>query len=330
MGAAVQAMSFEDGQPERELLTTHHNSITAEYEMKADRIATADGVFDFTVADRFTDFAEANGMTVRGHALLWYQVTPEFFYNGSPDDIRARLENYVTTVVSRYAGRIGAWDVVNEATTDNGADSTAPYRDDRWFAEVGTDYIDWAFRAARAADPACKLYINDYGTESPGKRARFIEIIQGMLDRGVPLDGVGHQMHLNHETPLAEVEAALDAVDALGAGLEQQITELDVSVYNDPGSCYESGVSCMPGFSAELSSVPEAIHRRQVELYRGVFEAARSRASVNSVTLWGLSDAGTWLNDFPVTGRPNHPLLFDRNGDPKPASFALTDPDYTF
>ena len=214
----MQASQLVDGERERDLVLEHNTSITAEYEMKADQIAHGPGDYDFTASDRIVDFAETNGLQVRGHALLWYRTTPDFFLTGTRDEIRTKLQDYITAVVSRYRGRVQVWDVVNEAVTDNATDATAPYRDDAWFAAVGSDYLAWAFEAARAADPDAKLFINDYGTENADKRERYVAIIRDLLDAGVPLDGVGHQMHLNHTRTVDDVEAALDAVAAFGCG----------------------------------------------------------------------------------------------------------------
>ncbi|MFN7057199.1 endo-1,4-beta-xylanase, partial [Hyphomonas sp.] len=180
---------------------------------------------------------------------------------------------------------------------------------------------------ARAADPACKLFINDYNTELPAKRGRFLEIISGMIARGVPLDGVGHQFHLQVNANPADSLAAIDAVDALGAGLENHATEIDVSIYADPGTCFDTGVNCAAGYGAQISNVPASVLAAQARIYRGLFDGFVQRPSVTSVTVWGLQDGQSWLNSFPVT-RPNYPLLFDPARQPKPAFRAITDPAY--
>ena len=241
--------------------------------------------------------------------------------------IRYNLETYINDVLGRYNGRIYAWDVVNEVVTTNGNDASAPYRSSQWFNAVGKDYIDWAFTAARAADPSTKLFINDFSTERADKRDRLIAVIEDLLNRGIPLDGVGHQAHLNVTDNADDLMAAIDAVDALGAGLENHITELDVSLYSDPGSCFASQTGCQASYGDVLAGVPESITDAQAQLYRDVLNGAVARPSVTSVTVWGVSDADTWLNNFPIS-RPNHPLLFDRNYEPKTAAAAITDPAY--
>lgn len=327
VGAAIRQDQIAAATDERALLEAQFSSITAEYEMKPDIIAPTGSGYDFSRADALVDWAEANGIAVRGHALLWHQTTPAWFLSGSPGDIRDRLQTYVTDVVSRYRGRIQAWDVVNEVISDS-ADGTAPYRNSNWYQAVGSaDFIDWAFEAARAADPDCKLFINDYNTELPDKRSRLLQVVQDLVSRGVPVDGVGHQFHLQIDDTPADVLAAIDAVDALGLGLENHATEIDVSVYSDPGECFDSGVNCSSSYGSQAGDVPDSVYADQARLYRGVFRGLAQRSSVTSVSVWGAHDGQTWLNRFPVS-RSNFPLLFDADLQPKPAFHAVTDPDY--
>jgi len=150
-------------------------------------------VFNFEQADILVDWAIANGMDVRGHALVWHEATPDYFYEGTPEEIRARLENYVTTVVDHFKGRIQVWDVVNEVVSVDifrGDAGVGPDRRSRWYEAVGSaDYIDWAFHAARAADPDALLFINEFSTEHPIKKPWLLEILQRLQDRNVPVDG---------------------------------------------------------------------------------------------------------------------------------------------
>ena len=183
IGVAIQTNQIGDTDIDAQILKDQFNSITAEFQMKPDIIAPTEGVFDWTAPDALVQFAEDNGMAIRGHALLWHLSTPKYFLAGSPEDVRARLENYVTEVVSRYRGRIFAWDVVNEVITDD--DSAAdPYRRSNWWEASGgnADYIEWAFNAARAADPNCLLFINEYNTRFEGKRGRYIDVVRDLID----------------------------------------------------------------------------------------------------------------------------------------------------
>ncbi len=324
IGAAVQAAQISGGDVDQSLAEQHFSSFTSEYEMKADIISPMQGSYNFDPADALLAFAAANTAQVRGHALLWYRSTPAYFTVGSPSDVRTKLETYIADVATRYAGQIYAWDVVNEVISDSASDT---YRQDDWFQAAGKDYIDWAFQAARAADPSTKLFINDYSTEFAGKRGRLITVIRDLLDRGIPLDGVGHQFHLSLGIGADQALAAIDEIDALGAGLEQHVTELDISVYNDPGECFASGVNCQTGYGSAATDVPDSVYAQQAQLYRELFDGFKVRDSVTSVSLWGIRDSTSWLNNYPVS-RSNYPLLFDPDGTPKAAFHAITDPAF--
>ena len=323
IGAAVQAGQIASG-VDQALASTHFNSFTSEFEMKANIIAAKEGQFNFGPGDNLLAFANANGAAVRGHALLWYRSTPAYFTIGRPSDIRDRLETYINAVVTRYAGQIYAWDVVNEVVSDSATDT---YRQDAWFQSTGKDFVDWAFQAARAADTSAKLFINDYNTEFSGKRGRLVTVIRDLLDRGIPVDGVGHQFHLSVGRSADQVLEAIDEIDMLGAGLEQHVTELDVSVYSDPSECFSSGISCQNSYGNLPANVPDAVYQQQAQLYRDLFAGFKTRDSVTSVSLWGLRDSESWLNDYPIS-RANYPLLFDSDGNPKTAFQAVTDPGF--
>jgi endo-1,4-beta-xylanase len=325
VGAAIAPQQLQAGNADLPVIERHFNSLTAENVMKPATLAPSAGSFDFSGADAIVNFAASTGRQVRGHTLLWHNQTPSYFFEGTPTTVRTRLEQYVSTVVTRYRGRIRSWDVVNEVVTDDDA-ASSPYRNSNWLNAAGSaDFIEWAFRAARAADPDAKLFINDYSTEFSGKRGRLLQIVRNLLDKGVPIDGVGHQCHLNINTSASQVFDALRAVDNLGAGLENHVTELDISVYNDPGQCFASAVNCAPGFTG---APPASVVRTQAQLYRDLFQGFRNFRSLTSVTLWGVNDAQSWLNTFPVA-RTNFPLLFDRSRLPKPAFLAVADPNYT-
>ncbi len=326
VGAAISADQVAASSEDRPLLETHFSSVTAENAMKPQSIAPNEGDRDYADGDALAAFARANSAGLRGHTLLWHRQTPSYFFNGSASDIRTRLEGYVTDVVSHFSDDVYAWDVVNEAITDD-AGVGSIYRDSNWFQAVGADYIDWAFQAARAADPNVKLFINDYNTELPGKRARLIQLVRDLLDRGIPIDGVGHQAHLQLSSDVSELLQAIDDVDALGASLENHITELDISVYSDPNDCFASGVNCQTGYGTRATDVPDSVYATQAQMYRDIFEGCAARPSVTSVSTWGIHDGRTWLDTFPVS-RTNYPLLFDPDREPKTALLAVTDPDY--
>ncbi len=337
------------------VLVKHMSSITAENAMKPDTIQPSlDGFPDqpaalnFAPADTIVNFAVANHIQVRGHTLLWYVTAPNWFFAGCNQDpagclpnVRLRLHDYIWNVMRHFGGQIYAWDVVNEVVNPDPS-STSPYRTNGiWYQTYANakaaganvepwDYIEDAFRDADEARTSLgltgadmKLMINEYNTELPGKRANLVRIIQDLRNKGVPIDGVGHQLHLRLDADVSEVTNALVAIEDLG-GLVNQVTELDVNVYADPASCGQSGTGCISDYGA---FPPQKVLYDEARLYRALYTAFK-RPSVQSVTTWGLNDGHTWYND-PSFGRTNYPLLFDISNNPKWAFWAVVDSTFT-
>ncbi|SEN88308.1 endo-1,4-beta-xylanase [Amphibacillus marinus] len=307
IGAAVNQSTIDTDQ---ELLNKHFNSITAENEMKFEEIHPEPNQYNFEIADKFMQFAEDNGIGLRGHTLVWHNQTPDWFFvdNKGNDvgrtELLRRMKEHIDTVVKRYKGRIYAWDVVNEAVEDHGEQI---YRQSKWLTIIGEDFIDYAFRYAHEADPDALLFYNDYNESNPVKREKIYQLVKGMLDRGVPIHGVGLQAHwsLYHPT-YGEIEAALKRYAELGLTLH--ITEMDVSVY------------AFDDKRTDLTEPSKEMLFLQAERYDRFFELFNRYAEhISSVTFWGVRDSYTWLNDFPVRGRKNWPFLLDANGQPKPA-----------
>jgi endo-1,4-beta-xylanase len=332
VGAAIEPDSI-DSPADAALLAAQFSSLSAENKMKPGTIGIAQGQYNFEPADRIVAFAQAHCIAVRGHTLVWHfkagdwKEAPDWFFAGDPKDphyhdiVAARLNRYVTDVVTHFRGKVYAWDVVNEVISD---DPHQVYREDSpWYRALGKDYIAIAFRAARAADPNVKLYINDYNTDDPGKRAKLLAVIRDLRAQGVPIDGVGHQMHISvNWPPLPNIKQAFDDVAALG--LENQVTELDVSLYTDPGECWSNPHACLPDLG---HPVPNDIMRAQAERYRAVFDLFEHEPSIKAVTFWGYSDKHTWLSSTPVP-RTNLPLPFDANLKPKAALWTIVDSSY--
>ncbi|MFC7106020.1 endo-1,4-beta-xylanase [Nonomuraea rubra] len=292
-----------------ELLAKHFNGVTPGNELKWDATEPREGEFTFTDGDHLVNFATEHGMTVRGHTLAWHSQTPDWvFENATKEVLLQRLERHVRTLVTRYKGRIAAWDVVNEVVDENQPDGL---RRSKWYEIAGLDFIRTAFRVAREADPDAKLFINDYNTEFPRKREALYKLVERLKAEGVPIDGVGHQLHLNIEQPPASaVEATIERFAALG--LDQQVTELDVSIYTDFVSSYDT--------------IPPELLVQQGHRYKELFDVFRRQAgSLSSVTVWGESDDVSWLRSWPIP-RLNAPLLFDDDLQAKPAYWGVVDP----
>jgi endo-1,4-beta-xylanase len=214
----------------------------------------------------------------------------------------SRMESHVTALVSRYRGNVHVWDVVNETLDDGGSP-----RDSRWYRIAGLDYIRDAFVTARAADPDAELCINDFGLTDPRKRDGMYHLVSELRSEGVPVDCIGSQMHVNIQVRSAgEIAASIDKFAQLG--IDQQITEIDVSVYKDATLSYPT--------------VPASVLADQAKQYKALFDVFRGRVGeVSSVTLWGLTDMDSWLNATPSV-RTDAPLLFDGELRPKPAFWA--------
>jgi endo-1,4-beta-xylanase len=332
------------------LLLRHFSSLTAENAMKPDTIwPSAAGTQNpapapnFAPADQIYNFAINNGLQVRGHTLLWHATAPSWFFAGDQTDainyratVRQRLCQYIDAVMRQYPG-IYAWDVVNEVASDT-PNPSQPYRTNSpWYQAYGvggqdpTEYVRDAFQCAGSTRaflgrPDMKLMLTDYYTELAGKRGNVIEILRDVINAGLPIDGVGHQLHLSLNADVAQVTAAFAAVEAEGSALVNHVTELDVSIYADPGDCFS--LRTIPPCQADYgANPPQSALSQQALLYRALFNAF-DRLSVTSVTFWGIADNHTWLNSFPVA-RTNRPLLFDTAGNPKWAFWAVVDPAIT-
>jgi endo-1,4-beta-xylanase len=310
VGVAIPT-SFIDNQKKADLIKRHFNSVTAENDMKWSSIQSTEGTFTFTNADKIVAFAEANGMRVRGHCLCWHNQVPSWIFKdgqatASKKLVLQRLRTHITTVMTHFKGKVYAWDVVNEAIDDG----NSIYRTSLWYNICGEDYIIEAFKAARAADPDAKLFYNDYTAIDPTKSDKIYNLLAKLKEQDL-VDGIGLQGHWNISYPSGSlISNAFTKYKSLG--IELQITELDVSVYtsnSDPESEYTD-------FIAQKQSVA----------YGSYFLEFRSfKDALTGVTFWGLADDYTWLDNFPVAGRKNYPLLFDVNLDPKPAYFEIID-----
>jgi len=277
-------------------------------------------VFNWSSADHIADFARQNNLTMRGHTLVWHSQTPAAFFTDTKgnqltkEQLYERLEIYMTAVMNRYKDVIFTWDVVNEALSDSPGNlyrTSSP-----WYKICGKDFIAQAFRIARSVNPDVKLIYNDYNLVDPAKLERAITMLKELKDAGVPVDGVGMQAHWSKEVTGEMINTAINRFAALG--LEVQITELDVTTYsNFHGEGSKNQVRETQPYSKEVED-------RLAENYKTYFEVMHKNADkVTSVTFWGLHDGMTWLNGFPVRGRSDYPLLFDREMKPKKAYYSV-------
>ena len=322
VGAAVQPRQLDD--PEvAAMLARQYSTLTAENAMKPLALSG----LDFAEADRLADFAAENGQKLVGHTLLWHQSTPEGMFadaDGNPlprEEALKNLEDYITAVAGHFRGRVLGWDVVNEAIGD-GEDFL---RDTPARRAIGDDYLVHAFRFAAAADPEAELYYNDFHIEKPEKRAKTLRLLADLKAAGVRVDAVGIQGHWSLDWPPTEtIDEAIAAYR--DAGYEVMITELDVDVLpreHDSGGDIDARENA--GLNPYVDGLPDDVQARLADRYAGLFALFARHAregTVTRVTLWGTHDGHSWLNDFPVRGRTNHALLFDRDLEAKPAFHA--------
>lgn len=319
------------------IVLEHFKTITAENVMKAEVVNPKPGVYDFAQADAFVAFGGQHDMFIVGHTLVWHNQTPAFFFTdtgGKPNTPEAQVEvmrRHIEKLASRYARRVHAWDVVNEAIGEDGAYRT----DTAWVKAVGDgdELVRNAFAFAHRYAPDAELYYNDFNAERPAKRDGIVRMARMLQAHGIRIDGIGIQAHWGLNYPnLEDIEAAIDAYHALG--LKVMITELDVDVLplTREGQVIGTGLMHpqfqLPEFERYLDPYPEGLPpeverqlaQRYAELF-GLFHRKRDR--IARVTLWGVHDGMSWKNDYPVPNRTNYPLLFDREHRPKPAFDAV-------
>ncbi len=312
------------------IIKRHFNAVVAENCMKADAIHPEENRYDWDRADALVDFAEANGLVVTGHCLVWHSQVPQWMFvdergnTVSRDTLVERMRRHIHSVVGRYRNRVRGWDVVNEAFEDDGSLRQTPYS-----RIIGPEYIEMAFEFAHEADPDAELYYNDYSLSLPAKRDAVCRLVRRLKAKGYRIDAVGMQSHCSLDYPsLDHYEAAIDSFAA--CGVKVMATELDVDVLPSPygfggadiGQGFEYSKRLDPYTSGLDSTAAQRLSDRYAELF-AVF--MRHRDTVSRVTLWGVSDGTSWLNNFPVRGRTNYPLLFDRHHRAKPAVERITE-----
>ncbi len=333
VGTATNAQidAWQDLDTQR-IVIEQFNTITAENELKAGPLCPAPGVYDFTAADQFVSFGESHDMFMVGHTLVWHNQTPAWFFTdetGEPNSPAAQLEvmrAHIAKVAGRYAGRLHAWDVVNEVIADDGS-----YRPTTWVEGVGggDELVKHAFKYAEKYAPDTELYYNDFNAWRPEKRDGIVRMVQMLQREGIRIDGVGIQGHWGLNFPKNEyITAAIDAFAALG--IKVMITELDLDVLplTKEGQIIGQGMmhpqfqleefeTYLDPYQAGLPPDVEAqFTERYVELFRIFYDR---RDKIDRVTLWGVHDGGSWKNGYPIPDRTNYPLLWDRAKQPKPA-----------
>ncbi len=295
IGTAVQANLLANPQYST-VVDREFNYLTAEYQMKWNVIEPAPGALDFGPGDAIVDYAMSRGMQVKGHTFIWHGATPSWVNSLSTAEFRTAFEQHIRTVAAHYRGRVHAWDVVNEAVADSGSS----LRDTVFRQKLGDSYIADAFRIARAADPQARLFYNDYGGEGLNAKAeRIYQLVRDLRSAGVPIDGVGLQMHISAGSRPADADIAANMARLAALGLVVHISEMDVRINNVAGT-------------------EQARLEAQRAAYHDVVRVCRMEPRCEAVTFWGFTDAHTWISG-------DRPLLFDAQYAPKPAYSGVLD-----
>jgi endo-1,4-beta-xylanase len=305
------------------IVKSNFNSIVAENCMKSGLIQPEEGQFNFELSDKFVEFGEQNNMFIIGHALIWHSQAPGWFFKDdegnqvSREVMIERMKKHIYTLVGRYKGRINGWDVVNEAINDDGS-----WRENKFYQIIGKEYVSLAFQFAHEADPDAELYYNDYSMAHEGRRNSVVSMVKELQEKGLKIDGIGMQGHCIMDFPIIEeYEKSIIAFAALNVNV--MVTEMDLSILQQP----TPGLGADVLFSAEyrdemnpyVDGLPDSVriahHDRYLELFKLFI---KHHDKISRVTLWGVTDNQSWKNNWPIRGRTDYPLLFDRNYQPKP------------
>lgn len=324
IGVAVNtSIPTEADPPLSHLVTEQFNALVAENCMKGENIHPEQNRYNWLQADQLIGYAEQHHMTVTGHCLVWHSQPPHWMFTDpqghtvSRDTLIQRMREHIHAVVGRYRGHILGWDVVNEVFNDDGTLRATPY-----LQIIGQSYIELAFRFAHEADPDCELYINDYNMSIPSKRNAVCKLVRELKTKGVRIDGIGMQSHIGlHYPDLKEWENTIDSIAATGC--HAMITELDLNMLPSPTGFGGAEISQDFAYQEEFNPYPHGLSPEASQAfeqrYLDLFSAVRRHAhQISRVTFWGVDDGISWLNNWPIAGRTNYPLLIGRNHRPKP------------
>ena len=313
-----------------QLVVQHFNSLTAENAMKFGPIHPRPDSYHFDTPDRLVKMGEQHNMFVVGHTLVWHQQTSRWVFRDDSGDevdretLLGRMREHIGTVMGRYKGRVHGWDVVNEALNEDGS-----LRQTKWLEIIGEDYLQKAFEFAHKADPEAELYYNDYNLYNPSKRDGTVRLVKNLLEKGVKVDGIGMQGHWGLDYPtIEEAEAGILAFAELG--VKVMITELDINVLPDPaqwrGADISMDVEAQHAINPYKDGLPDSVQQQLADRYAELFALfVKHSDKISRVTFWGTHDGHSWKNNWPVRGRTNYPLLFDREYKPKLAFHAVVD-----
>ncbi|WP_282037710.1 endo-1,4-beta-xylanase [Saccharicrinis aurantiacus] len=329
IGTALNSEQIEGSDTSAlKVVKTQFNSIVAENCMKPEVVQPNQGKFDFALADKLVQLAADNNAFMVGHTLVWHSQTSDWMFHDADgklttrDTLIQRMKTHIQTVVSRYKGKVKGWDVVNEAVLDEGG-----LRKSLWHQIVGPDFIELAFQFAHEADPNAELYYNDYNMYLPAKRAEVVKLVKRLQEKGIRIDAVGMQAHYGLGADyFEEIENSINTFASLG--IKVMVTELDVSVLPFPSEELTADVSTSyankPEYNPYINGLPDDLETELGDYYAKLFKIYNRHSDhISRITFWGVNDAQTWRNYWPINGRTDYPLLFNRENEPKPAYAAV-------
>ena len=324
-GVSVNQWEVEGDQESHwDVITKNFNWVVAENCMKCEVIHPQEGVYDFTLADKFVDKAKAAGLKVQGHCLIWHsQCAPWFHFDKdgklvSREELKKRMREHIYTIVSHFKGRIDAWDVCNECFEDDGSP-----RKSLFWQILGTDYIPLAFQYAHEADPNVQLFYNDYSMNKPTKVEGVANFFRPLIEQGLPVTAIGMQGHMILEDAkelLPQYDHSIKTIAALG--VPTFFSELDLSVLPNPYGFSGANVSDRFTYTPEKDPFKEGLTKEKeteinqywVDFYKMLIP---HKDNILRVNFWCLNDANSWRNDFPIQGRSDYATLYDRQNQPK-------------
>jgi endo-1,4-beta-xylanase len=329
IGTALNAAQIQEKDPNAAALVPQQfNMATPENIMKAEIIHPKWNEYNFELADKIIEYGKKNNIKINGHTLIWHSQLPAYVRQiQSADSFRLFFTSHINTIASRYSGKVFSWDVVNEALNEDGT-----MRKSIFLSKLGDGFVTEAFRLAQAAAPTTELYYNDYNNEQPAKRAGCIILIKKIQAAGVRIDGVGIQGHWHvGKVPLKDIEESIIQYAALG--LKVMFTELDIEVLprDFQGADVNQRTQASPALNPYPNGLPDSVQQQLANDYASLFNLfLKHKDKITRVTFWGVDDGQSWLNDWPVRGRTNYPLLFDRQFKPKPAFYKVIDAKKNF
>lgn len=302
-GAAINIRNLRNNPSYDSIIKAEFNSITAENVMKMAAVSTGKDKFNWTDVDFLVDYTQSNNIRLHGHCLIWHKSVPSWVsnFNGTKDDWKILLKNYITDYVTRYKGKVASWDVVNEALLDDGK----PRTESIWYQKIGWEYVELSFIYAHAADPQVVLFYNDYGQEYSATKLKAInDTVQNMINRGVPIHGVGLQLHTHINHPANLMSNAINQTALIstnnGQKLKVHVSELDVALNPSKNINY---------------TISDADLEAQKTRYRIITSTMRAlpKEQCWGISTWGVVDSDSWLS-----GSPDFPLIFTSNFKQKP------------